>query len=549
MAATVKTNVPSLLKLNLFAPGMSMLHRAGLGGLACSLEAMERDVRAKQWKAADCPGGKWTNDKPPWKIAEQSIILEFGEAENAAEWLKALFLYSFQTKEDLFFLPGQYQKIPPSHPVRAYLQQGITLTFLQHGLTRELAKNATVLTYNPDEDAKKSIQYEFKACLSYKHQNGWKDLTDNKGRLSSKPIKVVGPLCPGAVVRHNAFDGPTQIQELPALILPLYFALIGCLPLSINRGSGVLLVPDVVDLTTFPAVRQAMTPTTTRECQITVASDAALQTQLRIRAKTETHNAVLPACHAVTFQPTPWASQQKSRVDTITVPAGREECLNQFSIAMNELRPRIVSRDVEESSGRGKAKVVTKRTESFWVDSIVRPLVATNLARGQPWYQGFVDLMTKMDPVSKKPKRSKLFFEKEGLKAMTEKILWQDQGEAAIVRAVHEALRRRLGAIAGENKGKQGAMKNRMKGEFDKWRLAFAGAKTADQFRHSICDLFSRAGMNSVLREQWETVIPWLSSHQKWQLSRDLSLLALASYSGTGAKDIEVTETTDEASE
>lgn len=132
---------------------------------------------------------------------------------------------------------------------------------------------------------------------------------------------------------------------------------------------------------------------------------------------------------------------------------------------------------------------------------------------------------------------------------MTEKILWQDQGEAAIVRAVHEALRRRLGAIAGENKGKQGAMKNRMKGEFDKWRLAFAGAKTADQFRHSICDLFSRAGMNSVLREQWETVIPWLSSHQKWQLSRDLSLLALASYSGTGAKDIEVTETTDEASE
>lgn len=540
MAATVKTKAPSILTLNLFAPGMSMLHRAGLGGLACSLKAMERDVRAKQWKAVDCPGGKWTNEKPPWMITEQSITLEFGEAENAAEWLKALFLYSFQTKEDLFFLPGQYQKTPPSHPIRAYLQQGITLTFLQHGLTRELAKNATPLSYNPDEDPKKSIQYEFKACMSYKHQNGWKDLTDNKGRLSDKAIEVVGPLCPGAVVRHNAFAGPTKLKDVPALILPLNFALIGCLPLSINRGCGVLLVPDVVDLTTFPAVRQAMTPTTTRECQITVASDAALQTQLRIRAKTETHKAALPTCHAVTFQPTPWASQQKSRVDTITVPAGREECLNQFSIAMNELRPRIVSRDVEESSGRGKAKVVTKRTESFWVDSIVRPLVATNLARGQPWYQGFVDLMTKMDPVSKKPKRMKLFFEKEGLKAMTEKIMWQDQGEGAIVRAVHEAMKRLYGRIAKDYEKNPVGRRNKWKREFERWRLLFAGAKTSDQLRKAFCDFMSRAGMNSVLQEHWSVVLPWITSTEKWQLTRDLSLLALASYSGTGAKEIEL---------
>ena len=36
-------------------------------------------------------------------------------------------------------------------------------------------------------------------------------------------------------------------------------------------------------------------------------------------------------------------------------------------------------------------------------------------------------------------------------------------------------------------------MKNRMQGEFDKWRLAFSGSKTPDQFRQSLCDLFGRA--------------------------------------------------------
>ena len=305
-----------------------------------------------------------------------------------------------------------------------------------------------------------------------------------------------------------------------------------------NRGSGVLVVPEVADLKDFCVLRPEMTPTSSRQCRIASAGDAALQAQLRLRLSKVATQFNLPGCHAVTFRPTSWASQQKSRVDALMVPPGDEVCLRQFEVAMQELRPRVATVVRKESVGRGKNKVETQRTEHFWSDSIVRPMVADNLARGQPWYRGFVNLMTKLDPVSKKPLRLKLFFEKEGLKAMTEKIAWQDQGESAVVHAVHESLRRRFGAIASENKGKTGTMKNRMTGEFDKWRLAFAGAKTADQFRHSLCDLFARSGMNSVLRENWASVLPWLSTG-RWQLTRDLALLALASYTGAGAKEID----------
>ena len=146
--------------------------------------------------------------------------------------------------------------------------------------------------------------------------------------------------------------------------------------------------------------------------------------------------------------------------------------------------------------------------------------------------------MTKLDPVNKRPLRNRLFFEKEGLHAMIEKIPWKDEGESTVVRAVHEALRRRYGQIANENKGNPVAMKNRWTGEYDRWRLAFAGAKTPDQFRRSLCDLLSRAGVNSVLQQEWNNLLP-MFAESRWQLTRDLALLGLASYTGSGVREIE----------
>jgi CRISPR-associated protein Cas8a1/Csx13 len=539
--APASPSPPVTLTMRLFGPGMSLLHRAGLGGLACSLKYIERAYDSGDLSDDEVPGGPWTGGQPPWTIEPSSITLNFGPAEAASEFLKRLFALSFKVIDlGVIYLPGQFTS-KPSMDVLAELQNALTLTFIQHGKTRTLAKEPTVVQCDPDGDGKKMIPIEFKACTWFKHQDGWQSLIDNKGRLTTKTVEVIGPLSPGAVVRHNAFNSITKIEDPVERALPLYFAIAGCLVLSINSGCGVLVVPEVEDLEAFSVLRPLMSPTSSRQCRITSAGDAALQAQLRLRLSKMGTQFKLPGCHAITFRPTPWASQQKSRVDTLFVPPGDETCLRQFAVAMQELQPRVVDAVRKESVGRGKNKVETQHIEYFWSDSIVRPLVADNLARGQPWYRGFVNLMTKLDPVSKKPLRLKLVFEKEGLKAMTQKIAWQDQGESAVVSAVHESLRRRFGAIASENKGKTGTMKNRMSNEFDKWRLAFAGAKTADQFRHSLCDLFARSGMNSVLREKWESVLPWLSASQ-WQLTRDLALLALASYAGTGAKEIDAAE-------
>ena len=121
--------------------------------------------------------------------------------------------------------------------------------------------------------------------------------------------------------------------------------------------------------------------------------------------------------------------------------------------------------------------------------------------------------------------------------------MWDTAGERIVVQAVHEALRGRYAQIADENKNNPVAMRNRFGGEYERWRLAFAGSKTADQFRRSLCDLFSRAGRNQVLQKQWAEVLPMLRAGN-WQHARDLALLALCSYQSNRPETSEPTPST-----
>jgi CRISPR-associated protein Cas8a1/Csx13 len=249
----------------------------------------------------------------------------------------------------------------------------------------------------------------------------------------------------------------------------------------------------------------------------------------------------------MTFTPTPWASQQKSRVATLRVPPANDTVLDRFERALSHLAPRIVTRTDKETAGRGKKKAEIQRKESFRADSVVRPLIAENLAMGRPWYAGFSGLLTKRNPATDKPYRDQLPFERKGLHDMiADDKMWDSEGEKTIVRAVHDALRSRYGQIADENKTNSAAMKNRFQGEYDRWRLAFAGAKTADQFRNALCDLFSRAGRNAVLQKSWQEILPLLRA-KTWQHARDLALLALCSYEGkvSSATDADVANWTE----
>ena len=126
---------------------------------------------------------------------------------------------------------------------------------------------------------------------------------------------------------------------------------------------------------------------------------------------------------------------------------------------------------------------------------------------------------------------------------MTEEAPWPFEADKQFVEAVHAAIRNRYGALAAHAKKQGEAI--RFDREFERMRTGLMRAKNAQTLRAELADLFARGGLNRTLQQQWQDLLP-LFVGPDWQRARDLALLALASYTGKGAEEIEPTELEEE---
>lgn len=545
MAKTTKSHTaPSdHLEIGLFDPEMDLLLRAGIGGLATTLRWIERSIQRDQYDEHVIPDS-WVAEGVPWELTSSKIRFRFDTPESIAEVFKPIFESAYGLKERTIDLSTTYQG-KQSQAVRISLQKGHLLTILQHNKSYKAEGKSKILTYEIDG---KPFQTSTRFLTWYKHQDGYAHLASKKnGLLIHGPVTIPGTLYPGASVRHNAFSGKTKLEGNIRQLLAAYFAPVGTLALPINRGSAVLLVPEVRDLLSFARKRHLLTPQKYQDCVVGGSEDAALQLYARLRSESVLKTLAVSSITAFLFRKTDWVPQQKSRVAAAKIAPLDDRRLAIFRYAKDYFAPRKASRKIVEKTGKGKTAKSVEREEFFWSDSIVRPLIAENLANRRDWFTGFTKLFVDRDPANGKPYRDRLVFEREGLISMTKADVWDKPGQMAIVNAVHHALRGRYGQIASETANQKAAMQNRFRGEYDRWRLAFSGAKTADQFRHSICDLFSRVPANKELQQNWTEVLPWLDE-SGWQHARDLALLALASYQGKGDKELaEATSPTEDS--
>jgi CRISPR-associated protein Cas8a1/Csx13 len=535
------------LVVGLNSTGLTPLQRAGLGGLAASLFAISQNKNQKHdWprKILLGPGSA--------SVEADKIFLDWG-AGGPGPVLQVLFEASFKIRDGLVYLPGMFRPGGWSLALGSALQRALKLTFLQNAKSTRKDGSPRIVTVEPDTDIK--VDFTIQPYEWFAHQSAWEDVE----KSFKKKTKLAGWANPGAVDRHNAFP-PTKLVYGPEQILPTLFAIVGCLPFQVtgDAAAGALVIPEPADLIEFGEIRASLTPGLAREVYAAGTSDAVLLASLSWKAARSNLTGI-QALHGVSFRSTPWASQQKIRVSTVRLldpaDAGYRKILVQYERVCSKLKTRVIVRKPPETTGKktGKSKSagVSESSGYFAEASVLRGFIAENLAAGKPWYHGFATARVGL----KRPRYVHFYrkednkgalvpSEKEGLWIMIETA---EQREKLLIESVHTALRRRFGAICKEaDELPEQTRENRFKSERERWRLAFAKAKTPDQVRAALANLWSRAGLVKELQENWQVILPLLHSSQ-WATARDLALVALASYRGKGVEDeTSNEETTDE---
>ncbi len=484
------------LELDLFGFGMTALHRIGLAGLWMTLRRFEDE-------GIQLPEGEWL-------LENQRIVLRWSES-GPKRFLESLFEQAFRVDDNgliWFSALGE----PMQHPdAGVVLHEAVLGTFLQHGRTRKAEpKNKTTgcLAIEMDDNV---YQYQYQKVYSYSHQKGVEELVNAAGKLKDGSVK--GWNFPGGTVRHNAF-GVTGLSEPPERMLPLLFAPVGAIYFRIRKYTSgrrpqfALILPDIDDLPSYARVRWSLQRARLPELLVSGTAEAGWRVLALIEADGLLTRLRSPACRIVSFGTVPWASQQKTRVEIFSVRMGVRQSLRTYRVCRQYLPNRLV----KAASGA-----------TFWGVPVTPELVASNLALGRDWYNGFTQLMSDQET------RDRIRYERRGLSKMVEEPLFSRQAEIIFVTACHEAWRRRLGQLGERSKRENASFQNLVRREYERWRTSLVRCKNVASLRETVMDLWSRSGSLAALRSDWQQVLP-LFSDQEWRLARDLALLALASY-------------------
>lgn len=503
---------------------MTPILRAGVGGLAASLRAIHKaHGSTAKWEA----GVQVILGPGKARVEAHQITLEWPEG-GLEGTLGALWQGAFQVSQGVIYLPGAHREgFDGTQMVPVRLQEGMKNTFLQHGKSTEKTGAEKILTIDHGEGP---ITIQFQPYASYAHVKAIEDLLD--GLRKRNTVELPGWACPGAAQRHVAYAN-TRTDYPPTEALAALFSLVGCISLPCELGGGgFLVIPEPSDLISYAKFLPSLNPGSIPDTAPSSLGDAVLLAEMSMLLE----NMDRPC--AASFQGTwlkamAWDKKQKYRSALVEVGILSEETRNAYEILRSTIPPRFIA---------------TKAGTTWVRPSHFRAFASDNLVRGRPWYEGF---STHSITESKKARflhtywasdKGNLgalqFSEKEGLTRMTEQLAGN---ERLLVEATHEAIRCLFGQIYSNYTALGGDLKKRYKDERQRIRLAFTSAKTQDQVRSAFAELWSRAGSIPTLKDHWSEIMA-LVNGPKWMLTRDLALVALASYKGRTKEEEETPE-------
>jgi CRISPR-associated protein Cas8a1/Csx13 len=378
--------------------------------------------------------------------------------------------------------------------------QGLLTTFLQHNQQRKLGE--AVEKRLAIDEGSPEIKLGFRPVLSFYYGGDFKDAFNPKGGEFSKAISLKSHHLPGL---DECFANGTYKESsegfLALLFLPLacgYYKLPAKMMAGKMTARSAVAIPEVTNLLNWVRCRQNFSGRTYRSFCSSSAGESALSFLLQEEFAEDAKYSKVGYCEVYQLGKQSWNPNQFYVKQAV------------YRVYANYKVLEIYRSATAQFSSKVKIK---KDGESWLAISKVLPWICDNLVAEKAWYSGFSEFQ----------KRNEIY-ERGGLVKMTETITGTEQILFDTVQGAFSAYLRRQIVQAT----KQGRKLDYSR-VTDKVIYRMQRPSTQKEFAKALVDFLSQF-RSKASRGVGLDVYQWVHREENWQKARDLTLLAIATY-------------------
>ena len=496
---------PPKLSFNLNTSDITSIHRGGMTGLWMSLKQLEKKYPKLNQRPSDLT----------WDLTSTTITLDWkGEDFVVIDWLLQ---QCFQISDKGLVQFTGLESLTLINQIHNH--QAIHDTFLRHNkfYKKEAVRTETLIIEAGN------IKLKYRGLSWYAHQTFAETLCDEEGYLIYGYIPIVSWLYPGATVRHAKLQAVTKIEEKTEYAFVLLFLPIVCQYFTVLSNSTkrdrkqaaryAVVIPDVSD---FQIAANRCWQTGDRQYQDYFVNNLG-EAALKYYSSSQKEINSTKSCQVLLYEKLNKKSRQRIIME-----------IEDFAITPQAVKDyQFVSRNFIDN----KIFVYDNQRFTAKVNSI-RAIIAENIARNLPWWWDLWEMLYQTESLESEDLDKQLVYNRRGLLAMLEQDtklqIYQD-----FIRAFHEALRK-IYAKTYDKKRSRAENNQRIDKKYQAIRSELSQCYDQESLEDFLADFLSRAGLNSSLYDRWEQILPLIVDDVDWKKTRNLSLLALASYKPRG---------------
>ena len=458
------------LNLSIFNPNSLLPHRAGIAGLALALSVINPD---------DVPFS--------WEVTEDAVKLAWDDETSDRDAVLSLIQQTYRIRDGCLNVPA----LKLDRQGKYTFTEGIATTFLQHSKQRKLDKNPTTITF-PVDDVE--FTCSFRKLEDCYYTGDFKEAFNSRGAFKPK-IPVKGHHLPGLVecFAHGAY------QESPQGWLALLFLPLACNYYQLPGYRSAIVIPEVNNISQWVKRRKDYSGSSYTKFRSSSSGESGLRYLIDERTIENNKDYRVNYCEVYQLGKQQWDGNQNYLKQAVYRVRVDDEILDLYDSAFQFFKPQIRT---------------NKDGESWLAISKVLPWLCDNLIAGKPWYRGFYDFQ----------KQNELY-ERKGLVSMSQHL---DSTEQKLFDAIQGAFG--LYRWKQIKRARDQGRKPDYEQITDKVVYRFQRPSTQQEFASALVLFISQNRSISILGKGKE-IYSWIHG-KNWRQARDLTLLAIASYTG-----------------